>query len=222
MPSVVIQEAKDLTVPRWVVDLPSFTCWAESESFPEQGRIDYVAGEIWIDMSDEEIWAHNQITAEATVVLGSLAKTARRGRFFQNGLRILHSDADLAATPDGLYIRNETFETLRAMPAGGERGRPVRVEGSPDMVLEVLSDSSVRKDLKRLRDVYWKADIPEYWIIDARKQPLTFEILRRTSRGYVRTRPEGGWLRSKVFGKSFRLLQGAGALGHPTFTLEVR
>ena len=48
------------------------------------------------------------------------------------------------------------------------------------------------------------------------------EILRHTPRGYVSTRKQGGWLRSTVFGKSFRLLRQSDALGNPEFTLDVR
>jgi Uma2 family endonuclease len=55
------------------------------------------------------------------------------------------------------------------------------------MVLEAVSDSSVRKDLKTLRRAYFRAGIPEYWLIDARKPAVTFDILRRGTRGYIRT-----------------------------------
>jgi Uma2 family endonuclease len=90
------------------------------------------------------------------------------------------------------------------------------------MVLEVISNGSVRKDTVILRQAYWEAGVQEYWLVDARKQPLTFDILRHTAKGYVATRKQGGWLRSPVFGKSFRLTQGTDFLGQPSFTLEVR
>ena len=222
MSSVVIQYPENVRVPEWVNDLRSFNRWVDSEEFPEEVRIDYLAGEVWIDMSQEQVWEHNQVKEEYFITLGMLAKTERQGRFFPDGLRVQHPEADLAAVPDGVYILNRTFETLRAVLAGGRAGRPARVEGSPDMVLEVVSDSSVYKDTERLRELYWKAGIPEYWLVDARRAPLTFDILRRTEKGYVSVRKQGGWVKSAVFGKSFRLVQGADDLGHPTFTLEVR
>src|SRR6516225_8022178 len=104
MCSVVIQQAENVTVPEWVTDLVTFTRWTESEEFPEDGRIDYLAGEIWIDMSDEKVWTHNQVKTEFTYTLAGLAKTERRGRFFQDGLRVQHPEADLSAVPDGLFI----------------------------------------------------------------------------------------------------------------------
>ena len=90
------------------------------------------------------------------------------------------------------------------------------------MVLEVVSRSSVQKDTRNLREDYWQAGVREYWLIDARPDPLTFDILRHTPRGYRAAPKKDGWIRSAVFGKSFRLLRGITALGHPQFTLEVR
>src|SRR5256885_8764701 len=47
----------------------------------------------------------------------------------------------------------------------------LELEGTPDMVLEVVSESSVQKDTKRLRQLYWQAGIREYWLVDARREP---------------------------------------------------
>ncbi len=61
MVQMVIQEAKGVTVPGWVTDRESFLRWTEDDTFPDHGRIDYLAGEIWIDMSEEQIYSHNQV-----------------------------------------------------------------------------------------------------------------------------------------------------------------
>jgi Uma2 family endonuclease len=90
-------------------------------------------------------------------------------------------------------------------------------------VLEVVSPSSVPKDTVELRDRYAEAGIAEYWLVDAREEPARFDVLRLTVRGYAATRRQsGGWLRSAVFGRSFRLGRDADLLGHPQFTLDVR
>jgi Uma2 family endonuclease len=96
------------------------------------------------------------------------------------------------------------------------------LEGSPDMVLEVVSDSSVRKDTEQLRRDYWTAGIREYWLVDARPEPLVFDILRHTPKGYRTTPKKEGWIKSAVFAKAFRLTCRTNALGHPEYTLEVR
>jgi Uma2 family endonuclease len=219
---VVIQQAENLTVPNWVNDLVSFSRWVDSDEFPQEGRIDYLAGEIWIDMSQEQVWSHNQVKEEFFLVLGLLAKQGRQGRFFPDGLRLMHPEADLSAVPDGVFILHETFQTMRVALAQGGEGQAVRVEGSPDMVLEVVSTGSVRKDTERLRHLYWQAGVREYWLVDARQEPLRFDILRHTAKGYAAVRKQAGWAKSAVLGKSFRLTRGSDDLGHPQFNLEVK
>jgi Uma2 family endonuclease len=98
----------------------------------------------------------------------------------------------------------------------------VELEGSPDMVLEVISRSSVRKDTEVLRKSYWEAGVREYWLADARPEPLQFDVLRHTPKGYRAAAKKEGWVKSTVFGKSFRLTRRLNALGHPEYTLEAR
>jgi hypothetical protein len=52
MPAVVLQE-DDIVVPGWVDDLASFQRWVDSDEFPDRGRICYLNGEVWVDMSEE-------------------------------------------------------------------------------------------------------------------------------------------------------------------------
>lgn len=88
------------------------------------------------------------------------------------------------------------------------------------MVLEVVSRSSVRKDVKVLRGAYAFAGIREYWLVDARKAPARFDVLRLSRDRYVAARKRSGWVRSDVFGHWFHLRQDAGADGYPEFSLE--
>jgi hypothetical protein len=57
--------------------------------------------------------------------------------------------------------------------------------------------------------------------VDARSDPLSFDVLRHTARGYAATPRKDGWLKSKVFGKSFQLTRGADRFRHPRYKLAV-
>jgi len=107
------------------------------------------------------------------------------------------------------------------MVEGAKEGY-VELEGSPDMTLEVVSARLADKDTILLRDLYWKAGVREYWLVDARGKTPMFDILKHGPRGFTAVRKRGGWLRSAVFGKEFRLVQTTDPLGHPQYTLEVR
>ena len=219
---VVIQQAANVVVPRWVADLGSFHRWVRSKEFPDHGRIDFLAGQIWIDMSEEQLFAHVRVKGDFCRVLSNLERESRQGFYLVDGARVSHPEADLSAVPDGVFIRNESVQSMRVQIVAGAGGGHVRIAGGPDLVLEVVSASSVQKDTVRLRELYWRAGVREYWLVGARREPPAFTILRHAARGFVAVRKRAGWLRSDVLGKSFRLTQQADPLGHPAFTLEVR
>ena len=50
--------------------------------------------------------------------------------------------------------------------------------GAPDMVVEVLSHSTRRKDLTIKKDVYEAQGVREYWIIDPRAKSVAVYLLR--------------------------------------------
>jgi Uma2 family endonuclease len=147
----------------------------------------------------------------------------RLGRFYADGLFLRNDAADVAGKPDATFASNVALRAKRVRPTKGKKGGIVGLEGSPDIVLEVVSPSSVRKDTVVMKQAYWEAGVREYWLVDARREPLTFDIFRRAAKGYTAARKQDGWLKSAVFGKSFRLTQQADpALGDAVFTLEVR
>lgn len=218
--SVVIED--EVRVPVWVVDLESFRRWGDSDEFPETGRIDYLRGELWVDMSPEQIFSHNQVKTEYIAVLGALVRENRLGRFFADGVRLTSISADFSVVPDGTFVKTAAFHEGRVRLVKGKRGGYVELEGIPDMALEILSASSVHKDTEELFELYRQAGIPEYWLVDARKEPLRFDIFRHTAKSYAAVRKQAGWLKSAVFGKSFKLTQRVNGLGHPEYTLAVR
>lgn len=94
--------------------------------------------------------------------------------------------------------------------------------GTPDMVLEVVSTSSVNKDTVILRELYAAAGIPEYWLINPLGGRLEFDILKLSRGRYSATRKNAGWIKSAVFGKSFRLLEAPGDQQLPQYELRMR
>ncbi len=218
----IIGDNDTVQVPSWVQDLASFRAWRDQDDVSEKLRAYFLDGEVWIDMSKVQIFTHVGVKREFTVVLGVLTKIDRRGQFYPDGLYVSNINANLSANPDGTYILLDTLENGRVRLVEGKEGGYVEIEGSPDMVLEIVSKSSVTKDLPKLRELYWKADIPEYWLVDVRGDEVVFEIYRHGAKGYATGRKQDGWIKSNVFGKSFRLVRGQDKFSNPEFTLEVK
>lgn len=219
MSTIVI--ADQVRIPSWVNDLESFRRWARSRDYPERGWVSFLNGEIWVDMSMEQLFTHNQVKTEFTVVLGGLMKGEELGYYFSDRVLLSNEEANLSTEPDGTFCSFAAIENKRVSLVEGVEQGHVEIEGAPDMVLEVVSTYSVRKDTKILRNLYWRAGIPEYWLVDARKKPLQFDILRWTERGFSATRRKQGWLKSKVIGRSFRLETKPDRLGHPQYFLRL-
>ena len=224
MTTVVIESdelMEGLIIPAWVTDRDSFCRWAHSEEFPETGRICYLNGEVWVNMSKEQVFSDVLAKTRITAVLSELVEANHLGLFLGDGVFLSNAAADFATNPDAVFVSTAGLQD-RVRLLEGREGGYVELEGSPDMVLEVVSRSSVRKDTQILRRAYWEAGIREYWLVDARPQPLHFDILRYTPKGYRATPRKDGWIKSALFGRSFRLTSQPGPLGHPEFSLALR
>ena len=221
MSAIVIEDK--VRIPAGLDSLEAFRQWVRSDEFPEHGRYAYLNGEMWVDLSMEQVFTHNNVKTQFTIALGSLVRVASLGRFFSDGTLLSNVEANLSTEPDGTFVGYGTLRDNKVRLVEGSTEGYVELEGTPDMVLEVVSTSSVRKDTETLRNLYWQAGIPEYWLADARGAEPVFTILRHTARGYTTTRQQaGGWLRSAVFGRSFRLTPGTDPIGHPQYTVEIR
>ena len=72
-----------------------------------------------------------------------------------------------AVQPDLLFVSRARQEAFT------ERG----IEGPPDLVVEVLSPSTRRRDQTRKLALYEKHGVPEYWILDhERKRVLVYRL----------------------------------------------
>ena len=57
-------------------------------------------------------------------------------------------------------------DILVVLKGSAARLQETRVEGPPDLVIEVLSPSTATRDRRRKLKLYEAASVPEYWIVD--------------------------------------------------------
>jgi Uma2 family endonuclease len=142
---------------------------------------------------------------------------------YSDRTRIANEAAQLSNEADAVFASWESFESgrVRLVPtADGDDF--IELEGAPDWVLEILSPSSERKDLEDLPVIYHRAGIPEFWRIDARGEEIEFTILVREADEYRPVSRRGGWQKSRVFGRSFRLERSRDRLGQWEYRLRVK
>jgi Uma2 family endonuclease len=214
----------------WHLNLPTraftfqgFGKWVWSPSFPRRGRIKLIGAEIIIDMSPEELETHNLVKTEVVSALAALNRKLDLGKLYSDGSLLRNEATGLSTEPDGMFVSWQAIESgrVRLLPHRRRRGRVREIEGAPDMVLEVISESSVRDDTVELRREYHRAGIREYWLIDARGEEIAFQVLQHRRTGYAAARHRGGWVHSKVFGRGFRLERRPDRMGYWQYTLRV-
>lgn len=210
-------------IPTSAFTLAGFRAWAASDEFPEQIRAAFINEEIFIESRLEELQTHVSVKGEIIRVLANLNRKADLGTFYGSGARFSNVAASLSSTPDASFFTAKSFRSgrIRLVPKEGTKDRYHEVEGTPDWVLEVISDSSVQKDTERLRQAYHRAGISEYWLIDARGEEIDFRILYYSETEYTEASVRRGWQRSRVFDRSFRLSRRGDEFGLWEYTLHV-
>jgi Uma2 family endonuclease len=210
-----------LHIPKEAHTLAGFRRWALSDEIPEKLRVMFLQGEVYLDMGKEEIQYHALLKTEIGRAVANLNEEVDFGHLFINGVLVTNEAADVSNNPDMVAVFWESLESGRCKYT--RRGdRAVEIVGSPDWMLEIVSDSSVIKDTRHLRETYHQARVREYWIVDSRGEEIIFHILSWRESGYVAVRVKDGWLRSSLFGRHFRLRRKRDRAGAWKYTLEYR
>jgi len=112
---------------------------------------------------------------------GAWAEAHGRGFVFPSPLDVYLPSGDVVE-PDLLFLAR-----------GGSAVLQRWVRGVPDLVVEVLSPSSVDFDRRVKRDLYERNGVPEYWIVDP--EARTIEVLRMDGAAYGN---EARWAEGEV------------------------
>jgi Uma2 family endonuclease len=197
-----------LVIPKEAHELSGFRKWAWSEDFPEQGRIDYLQGCIEVDMAPEKLHSHGRPKTVLSAFIERVVSDADLGEVYVDRTRLVSDPADLHCEPDVLYVSWESLEAGRVRYLPSSPGEPdqLEVDGAADLVVEVVSNSSVGKDTKRLPPLYARAGVREFWLVDARGSELAFQIFHLQEGRYQPARADAdGFQDSRVLGRRLRL-----------------
>jgi len=222
MATVLFEERVE--IPLDIRSLADFRRWALSDSFPEKGRIDFISGKIEVDMSPEDIFCHGALKSEIAGVLQPLVKREGLGTVLIDATRISSPEADLSCEPDVVFVSHEAIDSGRAVlvpKAGGQPGRYIEIEGPADLIVEIVSDTSVNKDTRRLPAAYFKAGVREFWLADARGQTPLLTVHSPGATGFEPVAHDAdGFQHSAVLNRHFRLDAARDRRGNWAFDLR--
>ncbi|MHB2017541.1 MAG: Uma2 family endonuclease [Candidatus Xenobia bacterium] len=208
MKVVFYDEFRDVhvTIPESAGDLQGFREWMASDAFPERGRIDFLQGTIEVDMTPEHLQSHGQPKVKLCNYISNVV--GDHGQVFSDRSRVTHPAVGLSCEPDIVYVSLEALQSGRvryeAFTEGSER--LMEIVGAATLVVEIVSDSSVGKDLKRLPDLYAQAGVEELWLLDARGRTMKFEVRHLANRQWeVATPDSDGFVTSRVLSRRLKV-----------------
>ena len=110
---------------------------------------------------------HQTVSLRMVVRMNAFVEENDLGRVFHAPFDVLFTDTDVAQ-PDLLFVSKERESILT----------PANIQGAPDLIVEILSPSSSRRDWHNKRELYARHGVTEYWIIDPANRIVSVMSLR--------------------------------------------
>ena len=134
---------------------------------PDDGKIhEIIEGEHYMTPAPETY--HQTISRRIQFQLYTQIEERGLGYVFDAPTDVQLSEIDIVQ-PDLLVIVEERKSIIS----------PSRIIGPPDLVIEILSKSGQDKDRRLKLDLYQKAAVPEYWLVDPQSQTVHQYLLEK-------------------------------------------
>ena len=123
--------------------------------FPDDGkRHELIDGEHYVTPSPNI--RHQGISGNFHLLIGNWLEKHPIGRLFYAPLDVVLSDIDVVE-PDLLYFSNERAAQVLT---------PLHARGAPDIVVEIASKGTRKRDETIKRRLYERVEVAEYWVVD--------------------------------------------------------
>ncbi len=150
---------------------------------PDDGhRYELIEGVLY--MAPSPLLLHQKVSLELTLLLADFVKEHHLGELYNAPLDVHLSPEDIYQ-PDIIFVSKENAAILQDW-----------IRGAPDLVVEILSSGTARRDLGPKKKNYARYGVREYWVVDPAEQRFEFYILEKGA--FVIAKLEGEVYRSPV------------------------
>lgn len=108
---------------------------------------------------------HQDVVTELSARMRIFASGKKLGKVFSAPLDVVFNPID-TFQPDILFIAKENLSIIRDK----------KVEGAPDLVVEILSESNMPKEMSYKKYIYESSGVREYWVINLAKSSITLYL----------------------------------------------
>lgn len=130
------------------------------DQLPDEPRYELVFGRLCVTPSPYP--SHQTVSQVLTLLLGRIAHAS--GGIVYQDLDVVLADHSVVR-PDIVYLSAPRLQIVGN-----------RVEGAPDLVIEILSASTSRIDRSEKQDLYVLSGVKEYWLVDRERRQIEFLI----------------------------------------------
>lgn len=131
--------------------------------YQDKPRYETINGET-IMMSPSPAVNHNTVITNLAKIFG-VYLDGKHCRNFSDGVDV-HLDEKNTVIPDAMIICNKDI-----IKSDG-------IYGAPDLVVEILSPATARRDKREKKSLYEKHGVKEYWIIDPVSKSIEVHLLQ--------------------------------------------
>ena len=118
---------------------------------PDDIRYELLDGELILSPSART--AHQRSSRKISHPLITFVEQNELGEVFVAPYDVVLDDFNVVQ-PDILFVSNERAHIITDL----------NIQGAPDLVIEILSPSTARRDRTQKRDLYARHGVPEYWL----------------------------------------------------------
>jgi len=141
--------------------------------FPDDGkRHELIDGEHYVTPSPNT--KHQTVSANLYVLIAVWLEAHPIGRVYYAPFDVVFTQFDVVE-PDLLYMSNERWKSIIT---------PQHVRGTPELVVEIGSPGTRKRDETIKRQLYERAGVTEYWFVDPEVDVV--RVYRRSGDGFAR------------------------------------
>ncbi|MGM0705641.1 MAG: Uma2 family endonuclease [Bacteroidota bacterium] len=143
--------------------------YADDAELPESAPYELIAGELV--MTPSPTFQHQQVSLRLSAAMFRHVDEHGSGEVVTAPMDVSLSE-DTTVQPDLIFVANERRAII------GEQ----RVQGAPDLIVEILSPSTAHRDVGIKKRLYEQHGVREYWTVDPASQAV--EIHENTDSGF--------------------------------------
>lgn len=126
--------------------------YADYLKTPDDQRYELIEGVLI--MTPSPVTRHQRISRKILIALDKYVTENDLGEVFDAPLDVFLDNENIVQ-PDILFISKERLDII------GEKN----IQGAPDLVIEIISESTAYRDLVQKKKLYARFGVKEYWIV---------------------------------------------------------